>query len=220
MAVEDTDFIAGLNQAWPQDEDFAIEGAPHVRLTKRVFLGQFPGKTGDAYDVAVTVGPRELNKQKSYDAVWGNDYKAKFNSNDRLELDASGVVVTGRVAINQSSDSGVRLTRGAQTYEVFINSDSSLRILDVTTGQNRLVILPNGNIQLYNAAGDARLFVVDGGSQSPQHELTSPAPTAVNHATRKDYVDGQIANLQAQIDDLKNGFAFTGPISAPSITET
>ena len=52
-----------------------------------------------------------------------------------------------------------------------------------------------------------------------QHKVTAAAPAAIDDLTRKDYVDGLIAVLQADIDNIKNGFAFTGAISAPSVTE-
>ena len=71
--------------------------------------------------------------------------------------------------------------------------------------------------------------------------VTDPAPLNPDELTRMDYVDGLVATLQGLIDQLRidvdantaqvgantssianieNGFDFTGPISAPTVTQT
>jgi len=70
------------------------------------------------------------------------------------------------------------------------------------------------------AATLVKLLTTDKGvTVTGQVLVSDPAPLNPDELTRKDYVDGLIASLQAEINDIKNGFAFTGPISAPTVTE-
>ena len=90
--------------------------------------------------------------------------------------------------------------------------------------------------------GVEALGVDDKGAQVVgQVTVTDPAPLNPDELTRADYVDGLVLVLQGLIDqlridvdlntaqvalntaaiaDIQNGFDFTGPISAPTVTQT
>ena len=90
--------------------------------------------------------------------------------------------------------------------------------------------------------GVEALGVDDKGAQVVgQVTVTDPAPLNPDELTRADYVDGLVLVLQGLIDqlridvdantaqvglntasiiDIENGFDFTGPISAPTVTQT
>ena len=68
--------------------------------------------------------------------------------------------------------------------------------------------------------GDQKFVTSLAGIQvSGQARVTEAVPTQADDLTRKDYVDTLVAAVQADLDNVKNGFAFTGPISAPTVTE-
>ena len=88
---------------------------------------------------------------------------------------------------------------------------------------------------------DALVVDANGAQVTGQVTASEAAPLAPADLTRMDYVDAQIGILQALIDQLRidvdantagvaantasidnieNGFDFTGPISAPTVTQT
>ena len=72
---------------------------------------------------------------------------------------------------------------------------------------------------LFHAAVERFATTATGAAVTGQITASDAAPVGIDDLTRKDYVDGLVNSLQAEIDDIKNGFAFTGAISAPTVTE-
>jgi len=170
MAVESASVITALNPAWPQNEDFAVEGDNHIRVVKGCLQTQFAGSTGDLYDIPVTVGPRELNIAKAYASIWGNDRIARDTANAaRLTITTSGISVTGTVTGSVAATAATHLLRKGE-------SDTALA-----------------------------------GKADTVHTHTIAQITGLQAA---------LDALQAEINDIKNGLAFTGQISAPIVTQT
>jgi len=78
----------------------------------------------------------------------------------------------------------------------------------------RNILVKDGAVALYFNGGAKISTQTDGGETEGQHRATAAAPVGASDLARKDYVDGLIADLQTQIDNIINGTtAFTGVVN-------
>lgn len=132
-----------------------------------------------------------------------------------LTMFAADATMLIRLLNNGAADVGVELTQAANGFVTIKELDgggvSGLVWLSLTRGAGVAL----------NFGGATKFETTDkGASATGQVIVSDPAPLNPEELTRKDYVDGLIAGLQSQIDNIENGFAFTGAISAPTVTET
>ncbi len=195
-------------------------------------------RTINGWEARIAAVEGELpNKANTVDAA----VKTHFNdSGDVAEVKHAGVTVL-QTAVGAIDVVGTRLTaKAGSTAQVSLQAintagggqfeanavDASVRVVQLsaagaeeqtwmlmTRGQGVAVF--HGGLQAFASTSARGLSVTD------QVTANAAAPTAVNHLTRKDYVDAQVASLQSQIDNIVSGAtAFTGTVTAPDFNAT
>ncbi|RKZ08040.1 hypothetical protein DRQ25_10035 [Candidatus Fermentibacteria bacterium] len=61
MAIENAEFIGGLDPKWPELDADISEGDDHLRLLKEVLIKTFGGKDGNGFAKAITATEDEIN---------------------------------------------------------------------------------------------------------------------------------------------------------------
>jgi len=206
MALEPVQFLDDLVVTNPTDTDPVSEGDNHIRNLKIALAAAL---TGNSTAVRMIVGGdvRFLALPDGVEITLDSDniFLRFLNSVDDVGI-AFRITPTGLLTIFETDGAGVlgnafaSFTRGAGV---------GLRFVDV----QKIVTTDKG----VNVAG--------------QVIVSDPAPLNPDELARKDYVDDEISTLdtsllaaiavvQADLDNVKDGFAFTGDISAPTVTET
>ncbi len=206
MALEPVQFLDDLVVTNPTDTDPVSEGDNHIRNLKIALAAAL---TGNSTAVRMIVGGdvRFLALPDGVEITLDSDniFLRFLNSVDDVGI-AFRITPTGLLTIFETDGAGVlgnafaSFTRGAGV---------GLRFVDV----QKIVTTDKG----VNVAG--------------QVIVSEPAPLNPDELARKDYVDDEISTLdtsllaaiavvQADLDNVKDGFAFTGDISAPTVTET
>ncbi len=146
-----------------------------------------------------------------------------FDGGTRLVTTAEGMDVLGSVMELDNSGNDANTTMLIRNFIggvlLRINSATGLFQISQTAADGAAQDLwtsmeRDGAVSL-NFNGIVKLATADfGGFSTGQHRVSEAAPLVASDLTRKDYVDGLIADLQTQIDNIINGTtAFTGVVN-------
>lgn len=219
-------YVDDLVNTNPTFNDPVSAGDDHLRGIKSALQGTIGGNATEAQlklqgatRLAVTGSAvRQIASDDQPSFAFHNAADAQLGKIDVVGSDML-FNVGGLVRATLNSDA-LKVNNGAllieeNANEWRVNAAPAFRVVDSTLGQVRFEIGEGGGNFVFNDAAGAVLSAI-----GPAGVTHTQQPTSANHLTRKDYVDGLVAGLQAEINDIKNGYAFTGPISAPTVTQT
>lgn len=202
MGLELFGNIDDLNPLFPLGTDPKSEGDDHIRGVKESLQGNVSGDDAETRLLAAGV-PALVAKAGATDII-----------GSALSMFAADLTMLMRMLNNGASDVGVVITMAAGGFIQIAETDGGGVQGNTWIGMTRA-----GGVQL-SFAGDQRFVTSVAGVQvTGQARVDELLPVQADDLTRKDYVDAAIAVVQADLDNVKNGFAFTGPISAPGVTE-
>ncbi len=215
MALEPVNVLDDLIAANPTDTDPVSEGDNHIRNVKKALAA---GVTGDA------VNTRLLSGAVVKGQVTPDGFEALGTLLDlKSAVDAA---LSIRMLNSDTPDLGAALVMAAATGLLTLRETDGAGVL----GNTFASFTRGAGVGL--RFGDLEKFVTldKGVGITGQAVVSDPAPLNPDELARKDYVDGEISTLntsllaaiavvQADLDNVKNGFAFTGAISAPVVTE-
>lgn len=122
-----------------------------------IFLARNGDQGGTSFKVNATSGAMEIfqtDTAGNEEDLWiaGNRNAAVelyFNNNLRFSTAAGGVQVEQELAVEQTGDAGLDLNRGAQSWELFVQSDDSLLLRDGSLVESFLLATPNAGVTLF-----------------------------------------------------------------------
>lgn len=185
MALENADYISGLNASNPTVDDPISQGDDHIRTLKKVLLQSFPGVDGP---VAPPVAPASANSTiRSNGSEWVESTGVTISDTDELsaskvntgDLDASGTVSAQKVDAQTYEGGNMTLT-GNITAAAFYGDGSNLsnlpsgydgwRINGTQVNSNDNVrILAGSNVTVNTNGRDVTISASGGGTSGPSY---------------------------------------------------
>lgn len=202
MPLEPVDHLDDLVVTNPTDTDPVSEGDNHMRNIKVALAAGVTGNADETRLLANEVATL-LAKIGAVDII-----------GSALTMFAADLTMLMRMLNNGGSDVGVVITMAAGGFVQIAETDGG-----GVQGNTWVGLTRSGGVQL-SFDGDQKFVTSLAGIQvTGQARVNEVVPLQADDLTRKDYVDTLVAAVQADLDNVKNGFAFTGPISAPTVTE-
>ncbi len=202
MPLEPVDHLYDLVVTNPTDTDPVSEGDNHMRNIKVALAAGVTGNADETRLLANEVATL-LAKIGAVDII-----------GSALTMFAADLTMLMRMLNNGGSDVGVVITMAAGGFVQIAETDGG-----GVQGNTWVGLTRSGGVQL-SFDGDQKFVTSLAGIQvTGQARVNEVVPLQADDLTRKDYVDTLVAAVQADLDNVKNGFAFTGPISAPTVTE-
>lgn len=185
MALENADYISGLNASNPTVDDPISQGDDHIRTLKKVLLQSFPEVDGP---VAPPVAPVSANSTiRSNGSEWVESTGVTISAADELsaskvstgDLDASGSVSAQKVDAQTYEGGNMSLT-GNISAAAFYGDGSNLsnlpsgydgwRINGTQVNSNDNVrILAGSNVTVNTNGRDVTISASGGGTSSPSY---------------------------------------------------
>lgn len=185
MALENADYISGLNASNPTVDDPISQGDDHIRTLKKVLLQSFPEVDGP---VAPPVAPVSANSTiRSNGSEWVESTGVTISATDELsaskvstgDLDASGTVSAQKVDAQTYEGGNMSLT-GNISAAAFYGDGSNLsnlpsgydgwRINGTQVNSNDNVrILAGSNVTVNTNGRDVTISASGGGTSGPSY---------------------------------------------------
>ena len=140
MPTEGATHISGLDPTRPLDTEVIGESNDHDQMIKLCLKNNFADQTGDAWDIALTVGPRQVNGWEARIAaneaaiptkanITDAAVKTHFNDNgDTAEVKHAGVTVI------QTAVAAVDVAGNRFTLKEGTNAQANLQVLNSVGG--------------------------------------------------------------------------------------
>ena len=205
MALEVVTHIDELVATNPTASDPVSEGDDHVRNLKIAVLKNLSGDNNQSALKAADV-----------DRVIANSTGGQIIGTLLSLVSAADADLLLQILNSDTPDLGLALKLAAVTGLVTLAETDGAGV----EGNAWLTFTRGAGVGLGFAGAVKLASVVDGAAVTGQITASTAAPVDADHLTRKDYVYAAVAAVQADLNNVKNGFAFTGAISAPTVTET